>query len=357
MLDYNLVQNLVIVVVTLLFTAIIAWVLSKLLDKWVHAAVSNSKSGLDDTLLNALRMPLITLVLLIGLWMGLQRADFIINPSGPLFSTVFFILFLLLLYWAVFRLISGLTDWYSHEIAEKTETTFDDYVLPFFKRVMLIILTAVAIIILLGHFNVNVSGLVATLGVTSIAIALAAQEVLSNMISGFIIMVDQPFRIGDRIELRELDTWGDVQDVGLHSTRILTRDHRLVSVPNALIGKSQVVNHSIPSTVFRVQTHVGVAYGSDIDHVREVLVDALKEEDWVMQDKPIEALFLEFQDSGLLFRVRCWIENYVETRRVIDKMNTAIYKALTASDIEIPFPQRVVHMAENTLTPEARSVQ
>ena len=352
MFDLNLVQNLTIVIVTLLLTAIVAWALSKLLDKWVHKAVSNSKSGLDDTLLNALKMPLISFVLLIGLWLGLQRADFVINPSGPLFSTVFFVLFLMLAYWAVFRLISGIIDWYSHEIAEHTETTFDDYVLPFFKRVLLIILTAIVIIILLGHFNVNVSALVATLGVTSIAIALAAQEVLGNMISGFIIMVDQPFRIGDRIELRELDTWGDVQDIGLHSTRILTRDHRLVSVPNALIGKSQVVNHSIPSTVFRVQTHVGVAYGTDIDHVRKVLVDSLKEEDWVMTDKPIEALFLEFQDSGLLFRVRCWIEDYVETRRVIDKMNTAIYKALNASDIEIPFPQRVVHMAKNTLTTE-----
>ena len=164
------------------------------------------------------------------------------------------------------------------------------------------------------------------------------------MISGFIIMIDRPFRIGDRIELDELNTWGDVQDIGLHSTRILTRDHRLVSIPNSLIGKNLVVNHSIPSNQFRVQTHVTVAYGTDIDRTREVLIEAIRAEDWVMQNERIEALFLEFQDSGLLFRVRCWIKHYVETRRVIDKMNTAIYKALGDNDIEIPFPQRVVHL-------------
>ena len=114
----------------------------------------------------------------------------------------------------------------------------------------------IAIIILLGHFNVDVSALVATLGVGSLAIALAAKEVLADMISGFIIAIDRPFGIGDRIELEQLNTWGDVQDIGLRSTRILTRDNRLVSVPNSLIGKNLVVNHSIPSTVYRVQTHV-----------------------------------------------------------------------------------------------------
>ena len=83
MLDLNLVQNVAIVIVTLLFTAFIAWVLSKLLDKWVHKAVSSSKSGLDDTLLNALKMPLISFVLLMGLWLGLQRADFYDRSLRP----------------------------------------------------------------------------------------------------------------------------------------------------------------------------------------------------------------------------------------------------------------------------------
>ena len=356
MLNSQLLQNLGIFALTLLVTAFVAWLLSKLLDKWTRKVVRRSKSGLDDTLLDALRLPLIVFVLLIGSWTALQWADFIIDPTDPVISTVFFILFLLLASWTMFRMISRLVGWYAREVAEQTETTFDDHLLPFFKRLALIILTTIAVIILLGHFNVNVSALVATLGVTSIAIALAAQEVLGNTISGFIIMIDQPFRLGDRIELLELDTWGDVQDIGLHSTRILTRDHRLISVPNSLIGKSQVVNHSIPSTVYRVETHVSVAYGTDIDRVRRVLIEAITQEDWIMSDKPVEALFLEFQDSGMLFRVRCWIEHYVETRRVIDKMNTAIYKALNESGIEIPFPQRVVQMVNNGLTPKTRSL-
>ncbi len=328
----------------LLAAALAAWLLSNLLDNWIRRAVRKSKSGFDDALLHALKKPLVYFVMLIGLYWALKRADFIIDPNAPALGTIFFLLFITLAFIATYRVLTGLIDWYTAEVAHMTETSFDDHILPFFRRLVVFVLIFITGIMVMGHFNINVSGLVATLGVVSLAVALAAQEVFSNMISGLIILVDQPFRIGDRIEIEELGTWGDVIDISLHSTRIITRDHRMISVPNALIGKNRVVNHSIPSTKYRVQTHVGVAYGSDIEQVRQVLIEAIKAQDWVMQDERVEALFLEFQDSGLLFRVRCWIEHYIETRRVIDKMNTAIYQALNEANIEIPFPQRVVHM-------------
>jgi small-conductance mechanosensitive channel len=356
-IDVVLLQKIASFVGILIAAAILAWVLARLLDRWVRRVVSRSKSELDDTLLNALKKPLIFAIMITGLWFALQQADFIIDPDSDIFRTTFFVLFLLLGFVTAYRLTIGLIDWYGREVAHRTETTFDDHILPFFRRLIIAIMIGIALVILLAHFNVNISAFIATLGVTGIAIALAAQEVLSNMISGFIILIDQPFRIGDRIELRELKTWGDVKDISLHSTRILTRDHRMISVPNALIGKNRVVNHSIPSTQYRVQTHVSVAYGTDLDYVRQVLVEAIRNEDWVMKGKPVEALFLEFQDSGLLFRVRCWIEHYVETRRVIDKMNTAIYKALIEADIEIPFPQQVVHVHNNGLYKETSPVE
>ena len=136
-------------------------------------------------------------------------------------------------------------------------------------------------------------------------------------------------------------------DIGLRSTRILTRDNRTVTVPNSVIGKGLIVNYSAPSTRYRVQTNVGVAYGTDIEQARSVMIEAIRTQDWVMKDQRIEALFLEFGDSSLNFRVRCWIEHYVETRGIIDKMNSALYHALTENNIEIPFPQRVVHIPPN----------
>jgi MscS family membrane protein len=207
-----------------------------------------------------------------------------------------------------------------------------------------IILTIGVGIIILSHLEIEVSGLVATLGIGSLAIALAAQATLGDMISGFMIVIDRPFRVGDRVEIQEIKTWGDVVEVGLRSTRILTRDNRLVSVPNSVIGKGLVVNYSVPNSYFRVETHVSIAYGSDLEKARQTMIEAIKDEPWVMSDRPVEALFLEFGEYALVFRVRCWIEHFVETRRIIDKMNSALYVALARDEITIPFPQRDVHI-------------
>jgi small-conductance mechanosensitive channel len=236
-------------------------------------------------------------------------------------------------------------------VVYKTETDLDDKFLSFFRHLAVIIISIIIIVLFLGRFGIDADALITTLGVGSLAIALAAQATLGDIIAGFMIMIDRPFGIGDRIELLDLDTWGDVTAVGLRSTRILTRDNRMVSVPNSVIGKGLIVNYSDPSTVYRVETHVGISYDTDIEQARQIMIAAIRAEDWVMQDKLIEALLLEFGESALVFRVRCWIEHYVETRRVIDKMNSALYKALNANDIKIALPQRKVYL-ESSVTRE-----
>jgi small-conductance mechanosensitive channel len=234
-------------------------------------------------------------------------------------------------------------NWYGREMARRTESPIDESVVPFARRVVVLLVGAIAIIVLLSHFGVDVSALVTSLGIASLAIALAAQNTLSDWITGFVIILDRPFKIGDRVEIQSLNTWGDVLDVGLQSTRVRTRDNRMVVVPNSIIGKNLVVNHSDPSTVYRVETRLGVGYGTDIAFARKVMVDAVRAQDWVMKDQPIEALFLEFGESGMIFRVRCWIENYVETRRIMDKLNTCLFDALHEAGIDMPPPIRALY--------------
>jgi MscS family membrane protein len=326
----------------LIAAAVVSWLLLLGINTVMTRFTRRTSSQLDDAILRALRLPLVLFILLIALRAALARLTFLPNRWNGYVSQGFFVLSLLIIYLLAYRLTRNLIKWYASDIATRTETPLDNQVLPFFRRMLLILLTIVALVVLLGHFEIEVSAFIATLGIGSLAIALAAQTTLSDTISGFVIMVDRPFRIGDRIELLDLDTWGDVVDIGLRSTRILTRDNRMVVVPNAVIGKSLIVNHSYPDTHYRVQTEVGVAYGTDIEKARQVMIEAIRTQDWVMKDERIEALFLEFGDSALIFRVRCWIQHYVETRRIMDKLNTCLYDALNQAGIEIPFPQRVL---------------
>jgi len=318
------------------------WIIKTFFGRVLRRFTSFTKNTLDDAILEAIAPPLYWLALIYAFQFAHNTLSDTFEQLQFDFDQVYFVLFALVGFIAAWRLIGNFADWYGKQLTTTGEVELGEQLLPFFRRVVLIILTLIVIIILLDHFNVEVSGLVTTLGIGSLAIALAAQATLSDTINGFVIMVDRPYRIGDRIEIQDLDTWGDVVDIGLRSTRIRTRDNRMVIVPNSVIGKSLIVNYSYPDTQYRIQIHIGVAYGTDIEEARKVLIEAVSKVEGVLSDHPVEALFLEFGDSALIFRVRWWLESYVDTRRMFDSVNTAMYNALNEAGIEIPFPQRVV---------------
>ncbi len=346
------IKELISAIVILVGALALSWLLIGLLNFVVRRYLARTTTQLDDVIVQTIKNPLRVTIIVIGIDLALNVLSFIPPDWQEGLDNAFFIAYLILVFIAFYMLIGGLAVWYGEEVVFNTETELDDKFLTFFRALARIIVTIIALIILLGHFGIEPSALVTTLGISSLAIALAAQETLSDVISGFMILLDQPFAIGDRVALLDIDTWGDVVEVGLRSTRILTRDNRLVTVPNSVIGKGLIVNYSDPNTVYRVQTHVGVAYGTDLDHARRTLIEALEAESWVMKEKPVEALMLEFGDFALIFRVRCWIEDYVETRRVMDKMNSILYQALNKAAIEIPFPRRDIHLHQAGITPD-----
>jgi small-conductance mechanosensitive channel len=317
------------------------WVVHLILDRLVARLVKRTKTELDNILIDSLQPTLYSLAIALAFQFGLARLDFISEPRY--IDRIFFVIYTLIAFIFLWRLFSRMFAWYGKEIAPETETELDEQWIPFFSRVSLIILVVIALIIVLGQFDVDISSLVTTLGIGSLAIALAAQATLADTISGFVIMVDRPFRIGDRIEIQDLDTWGDVIDIGLRSSRIRTRDNRMVIVPNSVIGKSLIVNYSYPDTLYRIENHIGVAYGTDLEIARKIIIDTVKEVEGVSPDHPVEALFLEFAESALIFRVRWWLDSFIDTRRMFDKVNTAVYNALNEAGIEIPFPQRELY--------------
>jgi small-conductance mechanosensitive channel len=118
-----------------------------------------------------------------------------------------------------------------------------------------------------------------------------------------------------------------------------------VAIPNSIIGTEIVINYSTPEKMFRVETDVIVSYGPDIEYVRGLIVDALKSEEWIMRERPVQALLFEFTESGIKFRIRCWIKDYEEIRISEDRLNTAIYKALINKKIAMPSTDLVVYFA------------
>ncbi len=320
---------------------LVRWALDRLFLRLLRRLVRRTATTLDDAVLEALRAPIVWLAALLSARYGALRLDFFPARWERPLGDMVFVLGLLIALTTIWRIIDRVGAWYMKGGVE--ESTIARQWVPLLRRLGQILLVLSGAIMLLDYFEIDVTALVATLGIGTLAIGLAAQESLSDMISGFLIMVDRPYRVGDRVEIQDLTTWGDVVDIGLRSTRVRTRDNRMVIIPNSIMGKSLVVNHSYPNTQYRIQTEIGVAYGTDVEQARQVLVDAVKGVEGVLPDRPVEALFLTFGDSALIFRVRWWIESYVDTRRMYDRVNTAIYRALQQAGIVIPFPQRDVH--------------
>ena len=198
-----------------------------------------------------------------------------------------------------------------------------------------------------NYFGLPVTAVFASAGIAGVAVALAARETLANFFGGISIFLDRPFRAGDYIILDSGER-GEVSEIGMRSTRILTRDDVLISVPNSLITNAKVINESAPEARFRVRIKVNVAYGTDIDEVEKILLDLTQQNPLVTQKPKPRVRFRNFGDSSLEFELLCWAKRPHDKGRLIHELNRDIYKAFDAADIVIPYPQRDVHMYSHT---------
>ena len=216
--------------------------------------------------------------------------------------------------------------------------------LPIFDILFRLITIGVAIYLILAKWDVNLTGWLASAGILGIAVGFAAKDTLANLFAGIFILADAPYKLGDFIVLGTGER-GRVTDIGIRSTRILTRDDIEITIPNSLIANGTVVNETGgPHDKRRVRVTVGVAYGSDVDKVKEVLMEVGVNSKYAAKSPEPRVRFREFGDSALTFQLMVWIDEPVLRGRAVDELNTAIYKRFNAEGIAIPFPQRVVHM-------------
>jgi len=241
-------------------------------------------------------------------------------------------------------LIRGTLDWYLAEVAHRTQTTLDDEFLPLLKKLNIVVVLTLAVTVILGHFGVELGGLLATAGIASLAVALAAQETLSNVFAGLSLLLDKPFREGDRIELAD-GRLGDVTEVGLRTTKILTRQNTVLVIPNKQLADDQIINHVYPDVRYRLITQIGVAYSTDLRVAKQIILDILSEQEGVLKDPPPSVDFVEFGDSALVLRIVFWLESYRDRFRALDKFNMAANDWFRQEGIEIPYPIRTVHLA------------
>jgi len=190
--------------------------------------------------------------------------------------------------------------------------------------------------------GVNLNALFAASTVILVGIGLGLQKVVENFVAGVIVLIEQPIKRGDFVRIG--DTYGTVDDIGLRATRVTTRNEESIIIPNGEFVTSKVVNHSVPTLRIRLSLNVGVAYGSDVDLVKRTLLQIGQAHAEVLEAPEPEVRFEDFGESSLDFSLRFWIMDPRMDNRILSDLRFAVDAAFRLAKIEIPFPQRDVHM-------------
>ena len=326
------------------------WLLSQLvvlvLDRWVRRVTAFSSTDLDDRVLQRV-IPYVTrLFVVLGVYLAIRSLP--LNDKLVMISSgVIYVIMVVIVSTLIYHLLGELTKWYVAGQDETAGTVMSRQMVPMAEKIVFLFLVGSALIVILRHFNYDVFSLVTALGIGSLAIGLAAKDTLANMISGFTIMLDRPFRIGDRIQLVDGQI-GDVADIGLRSTKIKTLDNQLLIIPNSDLCNSMLTNLAFPNSRVRGRINIGVAYDSDVDQVKQLLVATAAEVADVLADPLPEAYFVNFGDSALNMVLFFWVDEYSELFATTDKINSLIIKRFSEHSIEIPFPIRTVKMQKGT---------
>jgi len=331
------------------FVILVLTLVARVLLSTLKKLAQQTPTPYDEQFLKLIQPNIRWFLVLITLEFATERLQFLSPELKQWLSQVYFVLIISIIVIILWKLVNSLTLWYRDKMELQGVIEEKEAVVLLSTRAIRFILISVGVVVVLANLGFNISALLTAFGIGGLAISLAAQETIANMISGIIILMDQPFRVGDRIEIQGLDTWGDVVDIGMRTTRIRTLDNRMVIVPNSTISKNQIVNYTFPDPRYRIQTEIGVAYGSDLRQVREVITQALRGIDSVLTDKPVDILFMEFGDSAMILRVRWWVESYQDARRITDRVNEAIYQAMAQAQIEMPAPMMTVELKNSKM--------
>jgi small-conductance mechanosensitive channel len=219
------------------------------------------------------------------------------------------------------------------------ETNFNSTVATLTRYVMVV----VGLMIVFQSAGINLSSLNVLAGAVGVGIGFGLQNIANNFISGLIILFERPIKVGDRIEVGELV--GNVEAISARATIINTNDNISVIVPNSQFTDNQVINWSYHNSVVRFRFSVGVSYNEDPEVIKTLLLEVANDNKGILKDPPPDVLFDEFGDSSLNFSLAVWTKDYINRPVVLkSELYYAIFAKFKEHGIEIPFPQRDLHL-------------
>ena len=325
-----------------LLSVLAAYVVAFVIERTIGALVKKTKTDLDDKIIQIIHRPLVLSVILLG---GGNAATGMGLHERTRFYVLATLKTLAILIWvqAAFRIATTVLD---AMVRSKRHDIVQARTQPVFDMLLKIAIAGGGAYFVFLVWRIDVTAWLASAGIFGIAVGFAAKDTLANLFSGIFIVADAPYKIGDYIVLDD-GLRGRVTSIGIRSTRILTLDDIEITIPNAVIGNSKIINEAGgPAVHQRIGVTVDAAYGSDIDTVHAVLESVPQGMPHVLPHPAPLVRFREFGASGLTHVLYVWIHDPHLRDLVAHQLRTKIYKEFEAAGLEIPYSKHDVYIKE-----------
>jgi MscS family membrane protein len=343
-------QEVVTAAILVILVALVARVVMVFLDRIVPRITGRTRTALDDLIVGAVRTPVFVIIVLLGVRAGLAQLTFLEPTWVGALEGFLFVGFIFLGYVLLYRLVGEIVGWYTRNLSG--EGGIDAQLVVFLRRVIQLVLLSIALIMILDHFGLDISALVATLGVSSLAFALAARAFLEDTIAGILILIDRPFGVGDRIQLPkevmgEYGDWGDVAEIGVRSTRVRSVDGVLLTVPNSKLTNEVVVNFSHSESP-NLRVRVRLAVEPDLQNVRSALREieriASEHPDVSREPRAPEVVIREVEEYDVLVELRFYVDDARRMRRAKSAVTESILAVFEEKGIKLATPRQLIEL-------------
>ena len=335
----NSILNWVIAVGILILSFVVVKMLYWIFSNVIRRLTSKTKTSLDDVLIDKLEKPLTYLVLILGYWISIHYLVFKEEVELALENVAYFLLVI-----DVTAILSRIVDALITEIimpiSEKSDSSFDNQLIPVIQKGVRSIIWILGIIIGLDNIGFDITAMIAGLGIGGLALALAAQDSVKNIFAGIMIFLDKPFRIKDRIQVDGFD--GIVEEVGLRSTRLRTLEGRIVTIPNSRFTDNSVTNVTSQPTL-KVKLNLGLIYDTDevqMQKAIDILEDIVKNQEAITDD--YAAGFNGFGDFSLNILFIYYVKpdsHWLDTQTLVNK---EILRRFNKEGLEFAFPTQTI---------------
>ena len=306
-----------------------------------------TKFKIDDLVLGIIRRPVSILLLFSGLYFGLYVIEAWGEPAAELaaIKNAYFFTLTILLVYMIATLYGELLRHYLKPLVEATETKLDDQLLPLGIKGGRFVIWAIGLMIAMSNLGIEVASLIAGLGIGGLALAMAAKDTVANIFGGASIFADRPFEIGDTITVK--GTTGNVEEIGVRTTRLRTFEDTMFIVPNSAVADSPIENVSKRRKRKKVLS-LGLTYDTSYERIQEakaILAEILDEAGGLEPDPAIR--FDEFGDSALIIKVIYWVSDPSEYFPKMAAINEEILKRFNEAKLDMAFPTQTLYVTKS----------